>query len=618
MARPSTPSSRMGLGTPLGGGGFGGGGFGSLSYGMGAGPTGAPPTALGSLRPSSGLRSRLHTGKQVALPPTAAGSGATSGVGVGVGLDTNVRVAERPVTQQGMVGLNPGKPLGPSRQVYDKSYFLAELRQKCQELTEVCEDMNAQIGDFERNGSALAVLEKRRDACQRTVKGLQGKLADLNIVLDKAGTDTHPDEVQTQYLDLKERNDDERKRLNAVFTERSNMEQRTKDGEAQINAHKKSIESKLNELAPAKRKEYQELQAENKQLQMEKQRLENALQGMHDELISCNQDIGTDPTMQHALSLTEQSMHLSERKFELEAEENKLNLDPEEQQEELLVSVRQDKAEILGLEDQIAALRTTIVRLNERFGSPDKMPSGGENHAGLSYAEMEQRRRRLDELMEAAEGNIQNAQANLKAQKQTIVGSLESLLLHSKGADGAQQISDLKTELDYKQVQYQNSQHTSEQLRSELSRRREELAKIETLEEKIMKEVSTLKERIEGFQTDMAAMASDEELRAQGDEMQTALEVCRRQLLERKDLLETQVQGHKRDFDARQMALHALPKFTSFEKEEVKLRKNHQEVYSLEEFVLRKESEINCSDVAHDIMDQSNAVNALLKKMVLM
>ena len=70
---------------------------------------------------------------------------------MGIGLDTNVQVAERPVTQQGMVGLKPGKPLGPSRQVFDKSFYLSELRQKYKELTAVVDDMSTELDEFERN-----------------------------------------------------------------------------------------------------------------------------------------------------------------------------------------------------------------------------------------------------------------------------------------------------------------------------------------------------------------------------------------------------------------------------------------------------------------------------------
>lgn len=45
------------------------------------------------------------------------------------------QVADRPVTQQGMAGLKTASGVG--RQVADKTYYLAQLRQKRFELIEV-------------------------------------------------------------------------------------------------------------------------------------------------------------------------------------------------------------------------------------------------------------------------------------------------------------------------------------------------------------------------------------------------------------------------------------------------------------------------------------------------
>ncbi len=45
------------------------------------------------------------------------------------------QVADRPVTQQGMAGLKTAS--GAGRQVADKTYYLAQLRQKRSELIEV-------------------------------------------------------------------------------------------------------------------------------------------------------------------------------------------------------------------------------------------------------------------------------------------------------------------------------------------------------------------------------------------------------------------------------------------------------------------------------------------------
>ena len=88
-----------------------------------------------------------------------------------------------------------------------------------------------------------------------------------------------------------------------MFTERSNMEQRIAEAEAQIAGHKRNIEGKLNELAPQKRKEYLELQAENGQLQLEKTRLENALQAINEDILVSRQEISVDHNKRHATRL---------------------------------------------------------------------------------------------------------------------------------------------------------------------------------------------------------------------------------------------------------------------------------------------------------------------------
>ena len=603
MSRPSTPSRGGQLGSNM-----------AAGFGYGSSAGGVPGTA----RPGSGYR-RLGTGNKTALPPTAAGSGATSGIGVGIGLDTNVQVAERPVTQQGMVGLKPGKPLGPSRQVYAKSFYLSELRQKYKELTAVVDDMSTELDEFERNSSTLVVLQKRENKCQNTVKDLQGKLADLNIILDKAGTDTHPEEIQSNYLKLKSRNDIERKRLNAVFTERSNMEQRIAEAESQIAGQNRNIENKLNELAPAKRKEYLELQAENGQLQLEKSRLESALHAINEDILASKQEINVDRNKRQALTLTEQSVQISERKFELEAAETKLNLDPEEQQRELVYKIRQDKADIDHLDEQAAALRTTIKRLQERCGSLDSKESKGDVST-VSYSDLLNREQKLSAMIAKLEKDISNGKVQLKEQKQNIVGTLESLV-HAPGSDNSgsdAKLSDLQTELDYKQVQYKNSQHTNEQLEKELELRKGEIGKIDTLEDKIRKEVESIHERTAVFDKEMAQFPNGEELKLKVDQLQQELEHCRKRLLERKDLLDSQVGDQKKEYEGKEHHLSSHPKYIMFEKEEVRMRKLHQEIFALQDFVKQKESETDCSGLVSEIVDTSNQVNAGIKKMILL
>lgn len=200
------------------------------------------------------------------------------------------------------------------------------------------------------------------------------------------------------------------------------------------------------------------------------------------------------------------------------------------------------------------------------------------------------------------------------------MGTLESLV-HAPGSDNSgsdAKLSDLQTELDYKQVQYKNSQHTNEQLEKELELRKGEIGKIDTLEDKIRKEVESIHERTAVFDKEMAQFPNGEELKLKVDQLQQELEHCRKRLLERKDLLDSQVGDQKKEYEGKEHHLSSHPKYIMFEKEEVRMRKLHQEIFALQDFVKQKESETDCSGLVSEIVDTSNQVNAGIKKMILL
>uniref|UniRef100_A0A4W6BVS9 Intraflagellar transport 74 n=1 Tax=Lates calcarifer TaxID=8187 RepID=A0A4W6BVS9_LATCA len=97
---------------------------GSVVPGAGRPPTAVrpPPTAI-----------RVATGM---VPGTSGHPGMRGGIPVptpGV-LSAQIKVTDRPVTQQGLSGMKTGMK-GPQRQILDKSYYLGLLRSKINELT---------------------------------------------------------------------------------------------------------------------------------------------------------------------------------------------------------------------------------------------------------------------------------------------------------------------------------------------------------------------------------------------------------------------------------------------------------------------------------------------------
>ena len=75
----------------------------------------------------------------------------------GVGLATDVQVAERPVTQQGMAGMRTGlKSAGPGRQVQDLSYYMGLLRTRISDISAELNKITAEIEQRRKDGQTHA------------------------------------------------------------------------------------------------------------------------------------------------------------------------------------------------------------------------------------------------------------------------------------------------------------------------------------------------------------------------------------------------------------------------------------------------------------------------------
>merc|ERR1719191_2149930 len=105
---------------------------------------------------------------------------------------------------------------------------------------------------------------RRGTTSSRTVRNLEGDLADYNLALDKHRTDAHPEEVNHMYMFLKSQNDQHRSELDQCFLEKKSHEEEVKKMDEELDQIKKAAEDRLNELHPDQRQEYEQLQEENK------------------------------------------------------------------------------------------------------------------------------------------------------------------------------------------------------------------------------------------------------------------------------------------------------------------------------------------------------------------
>merc|ERR1740130_738934 len=149
--------------------------------------------------------------------------------------------------------------IGPKRQVYDKTYYMLELRKRSAALQEEVTKLNKEINDVAQDGELYQNLEKRYETLVKTVRSLEGDLADHNLATDKLRTDTQPEEVNHMYLIMKQQNEQQRNDVDQIFLEKKSHEEEIQRMNSESMQIQRAAKERLNELHPDQRLEYEDL-----------------------------------------------------------------------------------------------------------------------------------------------------------------------------------------------------------------------------------------------------------------------------------------------------------------------------------------------------------------------
>merc|ERR1719183_1277789 len=570
---------------------------------MGWTGAGGPPQT--SMRPGSGRRG---------APGTAMRQQA-----IGVGLATDVKVTERPVTQQGVMGMTTGK-FGPGRQIYDKSYYMLNLRTKLSEIQNELGKFKSEIDNIQNENNLYSKYEKRYDELIKSVRNLEGDLADYNLALDKQRTDTRPEEVQHMYFLLKGQNDQQRQDLDAIFLEKKHHEEEIRKIEEEISMIRKQAEDRLNELHPDAREEYENLQEENSRLNQELSAARMDLDRVNTRLATAQGRLQSDVLRMRQQQQRETLAELMERHSKLKEEADTLKLSIPEQRELLVAKVKQENAEIQIAEKTFGELKKEIQRykkqaqemetdINERKGE-----STDQHKYEILFSkdqEMSQFIEGFDEAKKEEEEAMHQKQRNIC---QLLTG-MSKVISREKSSPGQSAVREMEEELEFKGKQLANSEITVVRLRSELDRRSGELDKINSLDNKISTELQQLDVKMNQFQADIANKYNHvDELKAEGARFQRELETRKERLGERVKTMKQQVTARKLQYDALKQQLADNEVHRALETQEGKLRQIQKSVLYLSSFVAGKTAESDYAQTQQAVLDIVEQVNQHLQK----
>merc|ERR1719482_2003271 len=173
----------------------------------------------------------------------------------GVGLNTNMNISERPVTQQGLSGMRTAG-MGPQRQIQDNSYYLTLLRQKCTEIMKEIEVLKGAVEQGQKDNAAYGQLERKYETLTNDMRGLQGSLADYNLLLDRSRAHREVEEVLEEVHGLANQNQADRSRVDELFQHRSALEGQGREVEGQLMRQHDELAEKLEAVDPAMKEHF--------------------------------------------------------------------------------------------------------------------------------------------------------------------------------------------------------------------------------------------------------------------------------------------------------------------------------------------------------------------------
>eukprot|EP00947_MAST-08B_sp_MAST-8B-sp1_P001371 g1371.t1 len=477
----------------------------------------------------------------------------------GVGLNTTVAVTDRPVTQQGMMGMRTATA-GPGRQVQDNTYYLGLLRGKMTEINTEINKLKGEIDQLHKDNSQYAQLERKYEALITEVRGLEGELADFNLAMDKARTSTDPAEIKNYQQMLKDKNERLAQDVDRVFIERQGKEKELAELDGQIQQMHAAAEEKVNALAPEKLQKYRELLVASKQMGQEVAQQQGEIEAMDHRIRTHEAALKDDRYRDEYHLLQKQLRRLQAERETLEVEASASQLDPAAAREKLLAKVKEDNAKIGDLDRRIKAqadendrLRRTGQDLNH-----DLQERKGDSSDSQKYEVLFQRDQEMTSFIEKFEETKQADLAEQANVEKMVVALLEHM---SKNAEreysmpDRDTVNDMREDLTFKERQMESSKSTQARLEAELAKRNQELEKINTLDSKINVELTSLNSKMEQMRRDMIDFDNVSGLRDVSDRTTRDLQDHIDDFRRRRDAVKRQVAQLSSKYEQKKAAL---------------------------------------------------------------
>ncbi|NXU95128.1 IFT74 protein, partial [Xiphorhynchus elegans] len=540
-----------------------------------------------------------------ARPSSRGGSSTAGGI-----LASQIKVADRPVTQQGLSGIKTAMK-GPQRQIMDKTYYLGMLRSKTNELTTEINKLQEEVEMYKQEKSVYLSYEKRAEALAGEIKEFQGQLADFNMVCCCQNFDNECSHFFFNLLcSLKVQNDQDAQSMDKIFTERQATEKLIQAVQEDIEREKVVADDIMKDMSQENQAKYMEMKVANEKLSQELIVQQQELDVLNVKEESLRAEIAQSGVKQEAVQLYEKLHELKERRDQMIAEDKNVE-SPQEERERLLKQARLILQHIFNLDFHYVFSRLTEVKekTNHLKKVIQQLDMDLENHQGeenWKYRELKKREESIDNFLETFE-EVKNQEFERKAQ---IEANIVALLEHSsRNLNHMKQISSvtnqelkiMQEDLTFKSNEMQKSQSTAKNLVTESQKLQMDLQKMELLEGKMIGELASLKDKIEQTKAELEVYNNLPALKASGEEKEKRLQDDKLKLTKRSHSFKKVMEHLNAEYETLKRELQENETHSQLTNLERKWQHHEQNNFMMKEFIATKSQESDYQPIMKNV-----------------
>lgn len=291
----------------------------------------------------------------------------------------------------------------------------------------------------------------------------------------------------------------------------------------------------------------------------------------------------------------------------------------EQERQNLIQQAKTTASDIDVLTRQLQESKDTVADTKNRVQSAEEEASEYNGENMRKYQELKEKDKQMQDFIDAFPQSEMEETRKLREAEETIVALLEKIsrahvLKASMPQEGSQQVMDqIAAELNEKEDQYKKAKVTFERLEREVVERREELKKIETLDEKIASELSAIAAKMQERKDDIVRYGDIDTLRTDIEARKKSLVARKGFLLKQRDSSKQRVHAVSVENETKKSQLSENNIHSTLSAQEQKLRLIWQSAYSMEEYVRHKEKDTQFLTIKADCMRITDEVNSILK-----